>query len=246
MNADALLTEINLKRRYETPPPTPVKKSRRINTRSSIEVKFIKDLCIFCQNKKGNERVHNIQKDLKDKWLKEAFIQRPDELYVYHIRSMVNGAVDSTAGGLKYHQSCWNHIIGRGSQVTPQSTQRLLEHPRIDSLEPSNEDLGGDEMGRYIALSDVMDHLVDLIEDSLSDNRIPNIREIIDRYHQQLRTYEQSDTREYKVIRKWVKRIVESHIPDVKFTQSVPNQPSRITIPDMEATILMLAEKTSR
>lgn len=98
-------------------------------------------------------------------------------------------------------------------------------------------------MGRYIAMSDVMDHLVDLIKDSLSDNRIPNIREIIDRYHQQLRTYEQSDTREYKVIRKWVKRIIESYIPDVKFTQSVPNQPSRITIPDMEATILMLAEK---
>ena len=98
-------------------------------------------------------------------------------------------------------------------------------------------------MGRYIAMSEVMDHIVELIKESSSDNKIPNIHEVIDRYHQQLGTYGQSDRREYKVIRKWIKRMIESHIPDVKFTQSVPNQPSRITIPDMEATILMLAEK---
>ena len=83
---------------------------------------------------------------------------------------MVNGALNSTAGELKYHQTCWNRIIVRpqitntSSPIsdnlrfhhTPKVSYSPIEDEAYDSLSQSNE-----ETSRYIAVSEVLEHLID-------------------------------------------------------------------------------------
>ena len=185
----------NLKRRKEgiSNSSQPDMKKNDLTRGQALIVLLIK---LFVCSAKRNEKAHDIQEDSKDKILKDAFEQRPDELCVYHIRSMVNGALDSTAGELKYHQTCWNRIIIRPIKIM-QSSQKFTMPTQTFSLPaisikpsskiPTVDDMQPDqETARYIAMSEVLDYLVESIKNSLSKNQFPTIREVVEENQKQL------------------------------------------------------------
>ena len=90
-------------------------------TRSSLTT-FNEKLCLFCQEK-GNKEVHEIMQDSKDTILKQAFKECPVTLETFKIRS--EKALDTRAGDLKYHATCWNKYINR----------RVPDFPSEENLE---------------------------------------------------------------------------------------------------------------
>ena len=96
-------------------------------------------LCLFCQEN-IEEHVHEITQDSEDETLKEAFEDSPVTLEVYIYRISSEKALDSRAGDLKYHNSCWNKHIMR----------RVPDFPVANKGSPFLDEIAADPTGEGV------------------------------------------------------------------------------------------------
>ena len=177
-------------------------------TRSSLTT-FNEKLCLFCQERKGNEEVHEIMQDSKDTILKQAFKECPVTLETFKIRS--EKALDARAGDLKYHATCWNKYINRRVPDFPSEENLELLEAMLDSF---NDTLGIEEEPSTSTASTisktsracVMADMIEDIEQALAQGKILTVKDVVHVYETRINEMGRSDERTYSSKRKWVKK----------------------------------------
>ena len=97
----------------------------------------------------------------------------------------------------------------------------------------------------------VLQHLILLdlskgVEHAISDNQVLTIRNVIDVYKDRLAEHGINDPREYRAIRKLVKRFLLKNVQSISFETYEHNQSQRITSKNVSQLIFNLAEQKAK
>ena len=88
----------------------------------------------------------------------------------------------------------------------------------------------------------VMYEIIHGVEISLEKSEVLTIREVINVYKEKLNEEGGEDNRVYSSVRKWMKKCLLKHIPDIKFSDSENElEPQKITTSNLDSLLVHLA-----
>ena len=221
----------------------PSRKIPRLS-RSSVQP-FDYQKCLFCQTDESIEHLHECMAEARDVALKQAFLDCPESLAVYKIR--YERALDARAGDIKYHTSCWVEHIDRCikdfQKINDNVIPLIVTESNIMEVEQSVE--GENKGGNLLSNKDniinalVMQEIIGGVEIALENNEILTIRHVINTYKMKVLEEGGEDDRVYSSVRKWMKKCLLKHIPDIKFVDSNnKSEPQTITTSNMDSLLL--------
>ena len=238
---------IALKRKHDKQikKDSPVASQPRLS-RSSVKP-FNRQRCLFCQNE-GMGELHECMTEARALKLKQAFEDCPASLALYKIR--YERALDARAGDIKYHTLCWIEHVDRRIKDFEEACPSvdIPGNKGIDKGEgqgsSSQEDFGCSTNNKkndtIIAL--VMYEIIHGVEISLEKSEVLTICDVINVYKEKLNEQGGEDNRVYPSVRKWIKKCLLKHIPDIKFSDSENKlEPQKITTSNLDSLLVHLA-----
>ena len=216
---------IKRKRDKQIKKESPVASQPRLS-RSSVKP-FDHQRCLFCQNDERMGELQECMTEARDLKLKQAFEDCPASLALYKIR--YERALDAHAGDIKYHTLCWIEHVDRRIKDFEEACPSVAipGNKGIDKGKGQgsssqedfacNTNMGEKKNDTIIAL--VMYEIIHGVEISLEKSEVLTICDVINVYKEKLNEGGE-DNIVYSSVRKWMKKCLLKHIPDIKFSDS--------------------------